>query len=94
MANMVTLRWLIKTLFIVLLNYSKMTTDIPILNMLTLCSYQALTFPSSLRSGAGGAAVDLRFSLHLPPTKLFHPSEKRAKCYIITKHFGIIELLI
>ena len=50
-----------------------------------LCSYQALTFPS---------AVDLRFSLHLPPTKLFHPSEKRANCYIITKHFGIIELLI
>ena len=35
MANMVTLRWLIKTLFIVLLNYSKMTTDMPILNMLT-----------------------------------------------------------
>ena len=65
MANMVTLRWLIKTLFIVLLNYSKMTTDMPILNMLTLCSYQALTFPS---------VVDLRFSLHLPPTKLFHPS--------------------
>ena len=35
MANLVTLRWLIKTLFIVLLNYSKMTTDMPILNMLT-----------------------------------------------------------
>ena len=45
-----------------------------------LCSYQALTFPS---------AVDLRFSLHLPPTKLFHPSEKRANCYII----AIIKIL-
>ena len=45
---------------------------------LSLCSYQALTFPS---------AVDLRFSLQPSSTKLLHLSEKRANYYIIAKQY-------